>query len=204
MPPDGLLVLVTLDYGLSRAYVPTGLVELSDYLPLSVTMGYPTELRSIAAEPLAQMIDEMLAEGLQPTIISGYRSYSTQALAWNKWQQQQPDRAAIISAHPGHSEHQLGTTVDFGTPELVKIVGQEDIQFHTYFYQTAVGQWLLDNAYRFGFTLSYPREAFELTGFYYEPWHYRYVGVELATELHEQGRFLAEYLLDTRPIPCLP
>jgi D-alanyl-D-alanine carboxypeptidase len=63
---------------------------------------------------------------------------------------------------------------------------------------------LLENAHRFGFTLSYSREAQETTGFFYEPWHYRYVGVEMATRLKEAGRSLTEYQLSTEPPPCVP
>jgi D-alanyl-D-alanine carboxypeptidase len=83
-------------------------------------------------------------------------------------------------------------------------VGSDDVEFHTYFYKTSEGIWLAENAHRYGFTLSYPREAFELTGFYYEPWHYRYVGVEMATMLKEIEMFLTEYQLLTQPEPCIP
>ena len=106
-----------------------------------------------------------------------------------------PETASILSAPPGFSEHQLGTTIDFSSHELPGIVGEPEIQFHTYFYQTSEGIWLADNAHQYGFALSYPREAFELTGFYYEPWHFRYVGIELATMLYENGTFLTDYLL---------
>jgi D-alanyl-D-alanine carboxypeptidase len=196
--------LVTLEYGLSRHYSPADLVALSDYLPVDVTLGYPTQVRQVIAEPLAQLIHDMQAAGLKPTIISGYRSYSAQAIAYNKWLERNPESATIVSAPPGHSEHQLGTTIDFGSPELPDIVGQADIEFHTYFYKTSEGIWLAENAYRYGFTLSYTREAFDITGFYYEPWHFRYVGVELATWLGDMGMTLTEYQLATQPLPCAP
>ena len=110
----------------------------------------------------------------------------------------------IVSAPPGHSEHQLGTAVDFGSPELADVVGEPDIEFHTYFFKTSEGAWLLENAHRYGFTLSYTRETFELTGLYYEPWHYRYVGVEMATHLKELGQTLTQYQLANQPEPCIP
>jgi D-alanyl-D-alanine carboxypeptidase len=204
VPPDDLLTVVTLTYGLSRDYAPGDLVPLADYVSSDVTLGYPTEVRRVMAEPLANMIAEMQAAGLHPTVISGYRSYSAQAIARQKWLEKEPERVDILSAPPGFSEHQLGTVVDFGSPDLAKIVGQEDIEFHTWFYKTAEGQWLLENAHRFGFTLSYSREAQETTGFFYEPWHYRYVGVEMATRLKEAGRSLTEYQLATEPPPCVP
>lgn len=204
MPDNGLLTVVTLTYGLSRDYEPAGLVGLAGYLSHDVTLGYPTELRRIVVNPLVDMIAAMQAEGLQPVIISGYRSYSAQAIARQKWLEKEPERADILSAPPGFSEHQLGTVVDFGSPELAALVGQEDIEFHTYFYKTSEGAWLLENAHRYGFTLSYPREAFEITGFFYEPWHYRYVGVEMATFLHDAGLSLTEHQLATEPPPCIP
>jgi zinc D-Ala-D-Ala carboxypeptidase len=69
---------------------------------------------------------------------------------------------------------------------------------------TGEGQWLLEHAHEYGFTLSYPREAFDLTGFYYEPWHYRYVGPGMATQLREAGLTLTQFLLDSLPPPCIP
>ena len=204
LPQDDLFTIVTQIYGLSRDYAPQDLVLLTDYLPVDVTLGYPTELRQIAVGPLIQMIADMQNAGLQPWILSGYRSYSAQAISWDKWNREEPERAAILSARPGHSEHQLGTTLDFGSPELADIVGIPDIEFHTYFYQTSEGIWLAENAHRYGFTLSYPRGAQELTGFFYEPWHFRYVGEELATFLHDAETYLTEYQLINQPEPCIP
>ncbi len=204
VPSNELLTIVTLTYGLSRDFEPEGLVNLSDYLPQEVTLGYPTQLRRLAVGPLVEMIHDMQAEGLRPFIISGYRSYSAQAIARQKWAEKEPDRVNILSAPAGFSEHQLGTVVDFGSPELGDIVGVEDIEFHTYFYKTSEGAWLLENAHRYGFTLSYPFEATEVTGFFYEPWHFRYVGEEMATLLHELGISLTEHQLANEPPPCVP
>jgi D-alanyl-D-alanine carboxypeptidase len=204
MPDNGLLTIVTLTHGLSRDFEPAGLVDLSGYLSSDVTLGYPTQLRRVAINPLVEMIADMQAAGLQPVIISGYRSYAAQAIARQKWAAEEPERVNILSAPPGFSEHQLGTVVDFGSPELAEIVGQEDIEFHTYFYKTSEGAWLLENAYKYGFTLSYPFEATEITGFFYEPWHYRYVGVEMATRLHDLGISLTEHQLAAEPPPCIP
>lgn len=204
MPGNDLLTIVTLTYGLSRDYEPGGLVDVSAYLPSEVTLGYPTQLRRIVINPLVNMITDMQEAGLKPFIISGYRSYAAQAIARQKWVEKEPDRVNILSAPPGFSEHQLGTVIDFGSPELPEIVGQEDIEFHTYFYKTSEGIWLLENAHKYGFTLSFPFEATETTGFFYEPWHYRYVGVEMATRLNEAGISLTEYQLANEPPPCIP
>jgi zinc D-Ala-D-Ala carboxypeptidase len=204
MPGDDLLALVTHEYGISRDFAPPDLVLLSDYLPQSVTLGYPTQVRQVVVEPLVAMILDMRAAGLQPQIISGYRSYAAQTIARAKWSDLEPDRVGIISAPPGHSEHQLGTTLDFGSPELAQIVEQEDVEFHTYFYKTSEAQWLMENAHIYGFALSYTRESFALTGMYYEPWHYRYLGPEMAALLRARGLTLSEYLLEHEPPPCIP
>lgn len=202
--PDDLLTIVTRDFGLSRDYVPQDLVPLNDTFPNSVTLGYPTEVRQILIEPLQKIVSAMQEAGLRPQIISGYRSYAAQGLAMEKWLEQYPDWAGHLSAPPGHSEHQLGTTVDFGSPELSELIGAENIQFHPAFDQTGEGRWLAENAHNYGFTMSYPENAFERTEFYYEPWHFRYVGVDLATALKEQELTISEYLLQQRPQPCLP
>ena len=196
VPADDLLTIVTRDFALSRQYVPADLVSLNLHFGVRVTLGFDTYVRSVLIEPLTQMIADMKSAELQPTILSGYRSYSTQTLAYEKWSKQVGEFAAQLSAPPGTSEHQLGTTVDFGSPEL-------DNKFHTMFYDTSEGAWLIENAHTYGFTLSYPRDAQEITQFFYEPWHYRYVGIELATHLYESGLSLTEYQFQTMPLPCL-
>jgi D-alanyl-D-alanine carboxypeptidase len=202
-PADGELALVTLEFGISRDYVPPDLVDLSEYIPITVTLGYPSQVREIMIGPLTQLINDMIEADLQPQIISGYRSYASQAIAWNKWLEQVGDRASIVSTPPGHSEHQLGTTIDFGSPELALIVGDEDVKFHTYFYKTSESQWLEDNAHKYGFTLSFTRETFDISGLYYEPWHYRYVGPEVAGFLKENDSTYIEYLLENQEPPCI-
>lgn len=197
VPQDDLLLLVTRTYGLSQDYAPADLVPLADYFPVTVTLGFPTEARLVIIEPLRLMIEAMQAAGLQPTIVSGYRSYSAQALAREKWLVKNPQYGAYLTALPGHSEHQLGTTLDFGSPDLDNELTHE-------FANTDEGIWLLAHAHEYGFTLSYPRDAYDVTGFYYEPWHYRYVGAELGRRLQEQGVILTEYLLNTQPAPCRP
>ena len=196
VPSNDLLEIVTRNYAISASYEPDSLVTISDYFGVNVTLGYGTQVRAIVLEPLQALIAEMHFNGLKPTVISGYRSYHDQYIAWRKWNTQYPDRADILSAPPGTSEHQLGTTVDFGSPEL-------NNEFHTYFYKTAEGSWLLENAHRYGFTLSYPLEAYGITQFYYEPWHYRYVGIEMATMLFESEISLTEYQLASFPPPCV-
>ena len=204
-PQDDLLVIVSQEFGLSRDYEPKDLVPIGPHFSRDITLGYPTMVREEVLDPLINMVNAMLDVGLDPYIISGYRSYATQAATYNKWLNLEPDRVDTLSAKPGHSEHQLGTTVDFGSYRLHEYIDEsfdDDLQFHTYFFKTPEGDWLQNNAHRYGFTLSYPRSAQEVTGFYYEPWHFRYVGVGNATALLEGGTSLTEYLLNQDPEPC--
>ena len=151
--------------------------------PLPHDGAMPLRARRVIEEPLAAMFDATDQAGLALKLISAYRSYIEQAVAHEKWTELYPDRAGTLSAVPGHSEHQLGTAVDFTTPE---ILARMPNGFHTSFAQTPEGLWLADHAADYGFTLSYPEWATAETGYEWEPWHYRYVGVDLA-------HFLAEH-----------
>src|SRR5690606_38595314 len=91
------------------------------------------------------------------------------------------------SAEPGHSEHQLGSTMDFAAPEN----GWQPLES---FADSQSGLWLADNAYRFGFALSYPRDGEEITGYIFEPWHHRFIGTEAALAWRESGLTLVEFL----------
>ncbi|NHZ71558.1 MAG: hypothetical protein GWP17_00515 [Aquificales bacterium] len=194
---DGLLTIATQQFTLPATYVPANLVPLSDYFADDVVRGLDLYVRAAIIEPLQQMVEAMHEAGLRPSILSAYRSYNEQAMAWKWWESQYPGRVAIMSARPGNSEHQLGTTVDFGSPELNHL-------FHVDFAGTAEGVWLVENAHRFGFTLSYPADAYAVTGFKYEPWHFRYVGLELAEQLAGSGQILTEWQLANLPHPCIP
>jgi D-alanyl-D-alanine carboxypeptidase len=201
---NDLLAEVTANYGLDPNYVPPDLVRLGDYLPGRVTLP-DMLLRQEAAKALGKMVKAMLADGLAPTVLSSYRSYFEQAVAHQRWVVEDPTNADQISALPGHSEHQLGTAVDFGSPEMPALTSSTTDKFSPLFAQTSEGRWLSEHSYEYGFSLSSPPGAEALTGLAYEPWHYRYVGVDLAIYLQASGYFLDEYLLKVRPVmPCLP
>jgi zinc D-Ala-D-Ala carboxypeptidase len=201
---DDLLAEVTASYGLDPNYIPPDLVRLGDYLPGRVTLP-ENLLRQDAAKALGKMVNAMLAEGLAPTVLSSYRSYFEQAVAHQRWVVEDPANADQISALPGHSEHQLGTVVDFGSPEMPVLTGSTTDKFSPLFIQTSEGRWLAEHAFEYGFSMSSPQRAEGLTGLTYEPWHYRYIGVDLASYLRVSGYFLDEYLLKVRPVmPCLP
>lgn len=200
-PDDDLLVVVTSQYGLSPGYQPGDLVPLADDLASDILYKRDAQIRKVARKPLLEMIRAMHQANLRPRVLSAFRDYASQALVYKKWQSEHGERAGAISAQPGHSEHQLGLAVDFGSPKLTELVGDPTIEFHVKFALTGEGQWLLDHAQEYGFTMSYPKGSTAVTGFEYEPWHYRYVGVETATYLWETNQFLIQFLLDSHPNP---
>ena len=188
-PADDLLIRVDRDTALPREYEPDDLAAV----PLNSRNAYygPLLLRRLVHQPLLDMLAAMNQAELQTTVVSGYRSYSDQALAYEKWLERYPDRVASISAVPGHSEHQTGLAVDISTPYMEDLFAE---QFHPQFFYTKEGQWLSQNAVKYGFVMSYPEWAVEQTGYEWEPWHYRYVGAELAAYLTERSITLSAFI----------
>jgi len=138
-------------------------------------------------------LGEAEADGINLWILSAYRSFGTQSSLKSGYKITYGSGANAFSADQGYSEHQLGTTVDFTTSGIGG--------GFTGFENTEAYQWLLDNAHRYGFTLSYPKgNAYYI----FEPWHWRFVGTELARDLHGQDkgfydlpqREIDEYLLN--------
>jgi D-alanyl-D-alanine carboxypeptidase len=140
------------------------------------------QLRQEAAVATVAMAKAMKDEGAGTLILnSGFRTYKTQQGLYNRTRD---TRGLVVaeklSARPGHSEHQLGLAADFSAR------GQGCVIL-TCFGNTEAGRWLEENAHEYGFILRYPKGYRAITGFQYEPWHFRYVGVELATELNNKG-----------------
>ncbi len=145
-------------------------------------------LRRDAAANLKRMWDDCGKEtGDYITVVSGYRSWKEQMeLYANYVRNYGEEEANKFSAKPGHSEHQTGYAVDF-TSKDVEYKLTED------FAGTAAGKWLLENSYKYGYAPSYPVGSQSQTGFY-EPWQYRYIGVDQATAHHDSGLTLVEWL----------
>ena len=145
---------------------------------------------------LQAMMDACRAEGHQPVICSSYRPHNKQeALFANKVQrlmaagydaEEADQKAATVVARPGTSEHELGLAVDIVDASYQHLDEQQE--------STPVQQWLMEHCWEYGFILRYPNGKSDLTGIIYEPWHYRYVGVETAQALRESGQCLEEYL----------
>ena len=149
---------------------------------------------------LQAMMDAARAEGLSPLICSSYRTNEKQTTLYNnevkKYLSQgysQTDAEAQARkwvAYPGTSEHQTGLAVDIVSASYQLLDKKQE--------STPEQKWLMENSYKYGFILRYPNEKSEITGIYYEPWHYRYVGKEVAKEIHDKGICLEEYLKKER------
>jgi len=139
-------------------------------------------LRQEAADKIVAMFAAFKAEtGKEMQAQSAYRSYDVQVNVYNGWVNQLGQAGAdLTSARPGHSEHQTGLAMDISAVPNTCALDQ-------CFADTAQGKWLAANAYKWGFILRYPNGMTAITGYEFEPWHYRYVGVELATEMHTTG-----------------
>jgi D-alanyl-D-alanine carboxypeptidase len=181
-----LLSPVDKDHALPADYVPPGLAAVpASYL----APGFGGELRQEAVDALTRMLDDASAAGHDIRARSAYRSYAEQETTFNYWVGQLGfDQAVRVSAMPGHSEHQLGTTADLSSPE----VGWDLVES---FGETAPGKWLAANAHDYGFALSYPDGKEDVTGYSYEPWHFRYIGTAEAQAWKASGLTLNQYLL---------
>lgn len=184
---DDLLVLVNKREGqqLASTWAPRDLVSV----PASRMMpGKSGELRGPVLQALEAMLDAAAAVDIDLGVRSAYRSYQTQCLTFDyKVREHGIEHARRFSAEPGRSQHQLGTTADISGGALSWALTQD-------MGATLEGQWLAENAHRFGFALSYPEGHEEETGYAYEPWHYRYIGVAAADEMHTSGLILEAYL----------
>ena len=173
-------------YFLNENYAPAYLIVIpADYI---YSTSIPERFTVEAWPFLKELLDAAKADGVELYIKSAYRSFAEQQSLKSLYSVVYgAGTANSFSADQGYSEHQLGTTLDFITTGLGgQVAGFENTQAY---------QWLLDNAYRFGFELSYP------TGndyYVFEPWHWRFVGVKLAVYLHEKN--LNFYDMDQREI----
>jgi len=182
---DNLLVLINKHIRLPENYQPADLVPIDG--KIAVTRS-GMRLRNEAASALAQMAATGGQEGLNLIATSAYRSYWEQQATFSYWVKAAGLAAAErFSARPGHSQHQLGTAVDFTSESVGK--GLTDT-----FAKVGEGAWLANNAYKFGFVISYPAGKEAITGYTYEPWHYRYIGKDNAAKMIQSGLILEEFL----------
>ena len=160
-----------------------------DYEVELVTLDNGKQVAREMYDDLMQMLSDCEAAGHRYDLRSAYRTHADQQANYKRILEKydyNPTKAAQVVALPGTSEHQLGLAVDITDYTYRDLnSGQED---------TATQQWLMEHCWDYGFILRYPNEKSEITGIIYEPWHYRYVGRELALELKDSGLCLEEYL----------
>ena len=150
-------------------------------------------LRREAAEAFAQLKNDAAAAGVVITAVSGFRTAEAQARLHDAYTGRYGSAVAeSISARPGHSEHQTGLALDIGAAD-----GACSLQ--ACFEGTGAGAWAAANAHRYGFIIRYPAGAEAVTGYAYEPWHLRYVGLAAAGTIHGSGITLEEYAGLYRP-----
>jgi zinc D-Ala-D-Ala carboxypeptidase len=182
----GLWWVVNKKRPLPEGYAPPNLVTPNIKLrwaPIAESM----QVSSVIAPSLEAMDKAMKAAGFDMMLVSGYRSEKTQAELYNNYVSQQGQEAADrLSAKPGTSEHQTGLAVDLGRSdskcELDQCLGN-----------MPEGKWLADHAHEYGFIIRYLQGKEAITGYEYEPWHVRYVGKDLATELHNNQQTMEEF-----------
>lgn len=189
---EELLAKYSKVYFLNENYTPTQLVQIDeDFVAPTKDDEY---FHKDAYEHLEDLMKAAKRADLDLTIVSAYRSFDEQTDLKGQYKQTYGEGANAFSADQGYSEHQLGTAVDFSSPEVNHGLVQG-------FDQTDEFAWLEDNAHRYGFVLSYP----EGNEFYvYEPWHWRFVSVDLARDLERRNttfyemeqREINEYLLE--------
>lgn len=184
---DALRVLVDGDRPLPRYYVPRGLVRLGRYGVPSLERN--ERLRREAAGHLRRLVNAAEADGEELVVASAYRSYAEQRRTFAPYVAKYGKRASNVSAPPGQSQHQLGTAVDFTNADADYGLVPSS------FGKTSASRWLVDHAPEYGFVLAYPRGDTYETGVQWEPWHYRYVGVENAKRLQRSGTGLQAFLV---------
>lgn len=177
--PNNYDFIVNKNYKLEEKYIPNDLEEIS--LEYSCSNKY---LRKIAKINFEKMAKEAKEKGYNIVAVSTYRSYDYQEKLYNNYVKDKGFYYAdMASARPGHSEHQTGLAVDIADLSL-----DYDI-----FETTKEFIWVKENAHKYGFIMRYPKAKFHITGFKYEPWHYRYVGTHVATYIYENDITLEEY-----------
>ena len=179
-----VLVLVNKLHAVSKNYKPTDMVAIKG----SYTTNQGLEMKADAYKAFKKMRKAAKADGIRFKICSAYRTYSTQKWLYNNYLNTMGKKLRNIrSAYPGRSEHHTGYAIDLVTKSTGWTLTQD-------FAKTSEGKWINKHCAEYGFIIRYPKGKTDITGYDYEPWHLRYVGVDAAEEITEQGITLEEYL----------
>ena len=167
---------------INKYYVLNEDAEFNDLVTIDEKYSNGTQkIRKVAYKPLLNMIGDAKKDNISLTVVSSFRTYDRQLYLFNNSVNKNGiEHALKYSAKPGHSEHQLGLAVDLNSVDPS-------------FEKTKEYEWLKNNSYKYGFILRYQKDKENITGFAYEPWHYRYVGIDAATKMFEKNLSLEEY-----------
>lgn len=179
----GVLVLVNKNYKLPESFEPSDLEEIPANYSVRADREY--YMQKEALDAFIEMSDAAYAEDkeIDLRVISGYRSHSYQKWLYNNYSENYgQEEADTYSARPGHSEHETGLACD------INIVDQS-------FENTKAFAWLQEHAHEYGYILRFPKGKEHITGYIYEPWHWRYIGVEYAEAVKNSGLTYEEYYL---------
>lgn len=172
-------ILVNKYYYLDENYIPNNLEKINNQYALD-----NMKLVKEAKEAFEKLSKDALKEKLNIIAMSAYRSYSYQIDLYNRYAKSDgKEKADTYSGRPGHSEHQTGLAVDVYNKKLP----------YTSFENTKEYEWMMKNAYKYGFILRFPKDKEEETGYHFESWHYRYVGIDIATYIKENNISFEEY-----------
>lgn len=185
------LILVNKKIALPADYQPSDLVEANiDFV--DSTVGERRMLRKEATQAIEGLMKGAKAAGIDLKGTSAFRSYAYQVNLFNAYVERDgKEQAMKYSAPPGHSEHQTGLAIDVSSASV-------NYQLTQSFGETVEGKWLEDHAHEYGFIIRYQKEFEEETGYMYEPWHLRYIGIEHAKKVHALNqpydRYIAEFM----------
>lgn len=171
--PDSITVMINKQNMLPDGWEPADLTSI----------GNNHYLRAEAAAALEQMRTSAQNSGIVFNVVSSYRTQAYQTNLYNRYMASDPYNAPYYSAYPRTSEHELGLAVDISY----------DFALHNDLDQSALGQWMNEHAHEYGWIMRYPANKTESTGYYFEAWHWRYVGVDLAKAIYESGLSMEEY-----------
>lgn len=174
------LLIVNKFYKLNNDYEPDDLVAISNWYAYDKA----THMRAEAYDKFVSMYNAAKTDGMTLIINSSYRTYAYQEDLWNRKKTAEGQESADnFVARAGHSEHQTGLAIDITTYGVKNFNFEEFEEF----------EWMQKNAYKYGYILRYPKDKEYITGYSYESWHYRYVGVEVATYIYQNQITFDEY-----------